>query len=228
MSVAPLTPDPRVSPSARPQLLFALPRVRTRSARQLLSPLARVRCRSARQLLSHLRQPFRTSSASLFALPRVRYRLIYYPLFRASGIPPIPIRGCALAWRQAPSGPLPRVRCPDPHVSYPRSRDRGPCASASSVSCFPSYVCETLSRSARQLLPPPFPRVTILFPIRASATFPLPSSLASRSARQPHYPRFRASGTPMPLSRASNLFHASQPLCASSAYCSPCRASGSP
>ena len=94
VSVVSTTPDPRVSLSARRQLLFALPRVNhplTRSARQLLSPLPRVR----RRVLSHLRQPFRTSSASLFALPRVRYRLtpdLLSPLPRVR-YPPSPSAG---------------------------------------------------------------------------------------------------------------------------------------
>ena len=162
VSVAPLTPDPRVSPSARPQLLFALPRVRTRSARQLLSPLARVRCRSTRQLLSHLRQPFRTSSASLFALPRVRYRLIYYPLFRASGIPPIPIRGCALAWRQAPSG-------------APHSRSaRQPFSQL--LFALPRQVPPHLPSSVRQFPPTP---------IRASATISFRASSVTSGTPSP-------------------------------------------
>ena len=93
-------PDPRVSYS---------PTVRASSA--------------ARQLLSHLRQPFRTSSASLFALPCVRYRLTRSTIpSSAHQAPPIPIRG----YPPIPTPVSPRVpsASPDP-IYYPLFRASG-------------------------------------------------------------------------------------------------------
>ena len=81
--------------------------------------------------------------------------------------------------------PLPRIRCPDPRVSYPRSRDRDP-----------SFVCETVSRSARQLLPPLSAREGPFIPICASA---IQSSF--RSVRQLLSPSRRCTLSPLPRVR---------------------------
>ena len=180
------TPPIPIRPSARPRGVSCYSPCRASGTpwpdpRVSYSPRVRCPAHAPRELHSRsARQPFRAALAAICS-PRARC-----PPTRSA--------------RQLLS-PLPRVRCPDPRVSYPRSRDRDPSASASSVSCFPSFVCETVSRSARQLLPPLSAREGPFIPICASAI-----QSFFRSVRQLLSPSrrcipIRASATLSPLPR---------------------------